>query len=67
MLLRINRPLLCGMILGREGGLPAIMVEDIIDVARAAGRVIMDVYSTDPKVTHMNPASFLCCRASLQL
>lgn len=34
----------------RGVGLPAIKVEDIVDIARAAGRVIMDVYKTDPEV-----------------
>lgn len=34
----------------RGAGLPAVKVEDIVDIARAAGRVIMDVYKTDPEV-----------------
>lgn len=38
------------MHLERGAGLPAIQVEDIVGIARAAGRVIMNVYKTDPEV-----------------
>lgn len=38
------------MYLERDGELPAVKVEDVVDIARAAGDVIMGVYSTDPEV-----------------
>lgn len=38
------------MHLQRGAGLPAVNVVDIVDIARAAGRVIMDVYKTSPEV-----------------
>ncbi|CAN0224105.1 unnamed protein product [Ectocarpus sp. 12 AP-2014] len=37
------------MHLERDGELPAVKVEDVVDIARAAGDVIMGVYSTDPE------------------
>lgn len=37
------------MHLKREEG-PDVKVEDVIDVARAAARVIMDVYNESPEV-----------------
>lgn len=37
------------MKLSREGG-SDINVADVVDIARAAGHVIMDVYKEDPKV-----------------
>lgn len=39
------------MHLQRGAGLPAVKVVDIVDIARAAGRVIMDVYQTSPDVS----------------
>ena len=39
------------MHLQRAAGLPAVQVVDVVDIARAAGRVIMDVYKTSPEVS----------------
>lgn len=38
------------MHLERDSELPAVKVEDVVDIARAAGDVIMGVYSTDLEV-----------------
>lgn len=50
-------PSLCYMLSGRRWvmhlareGRPDIKVEDVVDIARAAGRVILDVYKEDPEV-----------------
>lgn len=34
----------------QRAGLPAVKVVDVVDIARAAGRVIMEVYKTDREV-----------------
>lgn len=46
------------MHLAREGR-PGIKVEEIVDIARAAGRVILDVYKEDREV--MYNFGFVCC------
>lgn len=46
------------MHLAREGA-PDINVEDVVHTARAAGRVVMDVYKTDPKVETWNNVNTL--------
>jgi len=38
----------------QRAGLPAIKVVDVVDIARAAGRVIMEVYKTDPEVDFLS-------------
>lgn len=45
------------MHLQRGAGLPAVKVVDVVDIARAAGRVVMDVYKTSPEVSHQNALS----------